>query len=297
MDSRRHDRIGGDVVPHLQHHLGCECVGKGGKLGQGFDVRTAHDHGVPQVLGGEDDGAVVREILLRVPEARECLLPSQVAGIGDHAPEGRGARRLGRTKVDFVVLGARASGKVPREGPQGYLACPGGLAHADAAVAAGLVHAGAGSEKGQHPVFPGDVFEHLTAAGVHMERGSGMDMPAFENLCRDHQVPEGGIDAAAHDHLVHLGAGHLPHGHDVAGRGGLGDQRLDLPEVKREVFVVRCALVGGKLAPRLARGPGPRGIPSSVRLRGRDCCVAPSSAPMLPMVSRSVAERVATPGP
>ena len=134
-------------------------------------------------------------------------------------------------------------------------------------------------EKSQHPAFPGDVFEHLTAAGVHVERGRGMDMPAFQDSRRDHQVPEGGIHAAAHDHLVHPGAGHLPHGHDVAGRGGLGDERLDISEVKGEVFVVGRALVGGKLAPRTDRGPGPRGIPASVRLRGRDCWWRPVLRP------------------
>ena len=63
----------------------------------------------------------------------------RVAGVGDVAGQGAGRRHLRAAEVHLVALGARAAREVAGEGAQAGHAGGRGLAHADAAQAAGLV--------------------------------------------------------------------------------------------------------------------------------------------------------------
>ncbi len=76
-----------------------------------------------------------------------------------------------------------------------------------------------------------------------------MGVTPLDDAGRHHQVAEGGVDAAADDHLIDLGPGHLPHRLDVAGGRGAGDQGFDPGKVDLGVFVVIRSRIGRQLDP------------------------------------------------
>ena len=129
----------------------------------------------------------------------------------------RGGRRLGRAEVDRVVHGSATALEISREGPQGIGARGGGLAHADAAEAARLVHPRPGVDEGLQAPSLEDVLEGLAAAGIDLEAELAAAELPFHYLGGDHEVAVVAVAGGADDDLVHDDVAEVPRGLHVVG--------------------------------------------------------------------------------
>ena len=114
----------------------------------------------------------------------------QLTGIGDPAGQ-RGRRRGFRgTQVDGVLRGSGSSREVTGEGPQAVAADRGGLPHADAAHAAGLVQPGPGRDQVEGAAHLREVLQDLPGGRVDVEGHPWVGLPAADDSGDDGEVAQ-----------------------------------------------------------------------------------------------------------
>jgi hypothetical protein len=100
-------------------------------------------------------------------------------------------------------------GEVTGKRAQAVAAHGGGLAHADAAQAPGLVDARPGLDQvGDRPEL-GEVGQDLPGSGVDIERHPGVGLPARGDGGHDREVTQAWVGRGTDHHLVHVLAGGL----------------------------------------------------------------------------------------
>ena len=110
-------------------------------------------------------GACNCRFLTTMPGLLKRRVFPQRPGIGDFSEKGRRRGCLRAYQVNLIGFGAAAAGKVPGKGAQTVGVRGGGLSHADASQATGLVDPGAGLNQGQETAGTGDVFQNLRSRG------------------------------------------------------------------------------------------------------------------------------------
>lgn len=153
--------------------------------------------------------------------------PCRGPGVGDAPGQSRSRRCLRRAQPDRVLVGAGASGEVPGHGPQTVATHSRGLAHADAAHAAGLVDARTGSDERRQPAAGDEIGEDLPRGRVDIEGHLPVDLAALEDLGDDGEVTQSRIRRGADDDLEDLLIGALAHGTDIARRGRCCDEGFE----------------------------------------------------------------------
>ena len=86
---------------------------------------------------------------------------AKLARVRDDAIECGDSSRLGTAEVDLILLRAGTPGEVPCHGAQAAPSRCRRLAHAETAIAAGLVQPGTGLDKLRQTTFPDQLFEGL----------------------------------------------------------------------------------------------------------------------------------------
>lgn len=150
----------------------------------------------------------------------------------------------------------RGRGVTAREGAQRVAAGGGGLVHANAAQATGLVDPGTGGDQVEGGAGTQQVLQHLAGAGVDVEAQSGGGLTPVEHGRSGGVVAHARLGGGAEHHLADRGARRLADRDDVAGRAGPGDQRLQGGEFDPVGEVVAAARFGRDPAEVLLTAPG-----------------------------------------
>ena len=171
------------------------------------------------------------------------------ARIGDHAGEGGGGRGQRRAEIDLIVLHPAPSGEVAIEGAQAPPARGGDVADARAGAAGGLGYRGARHEQiGEEALSRHDLEDPAAPREDHQVHAR-RDALALDGLAHRPHVFPGGIGAGADHDLLQRGPRRFPHRHDLVGRRGEGDERLEAREIELDLVVVLRVGVGGERRP------------------------------------------------
>src|SRR5690606_26602031 len=138
---------------------------------------------------------------------------------------------LGAAKPDAVLAGAGAPGEVARGGAQAVATGRRRLAHADAAVAAGLVQARAGGEQDAEQAVLRQGHDELAGGRVDVEGDLVGDTAAADDLGGDGEVAVTGVGRRADVRLIDRLTGDLFDRHDLAGARWPGDERYEGREI------------------------------------------------------------------
>src|SRR5699024_5961969 len=200
----------------------------------------------------------------------------QVPRVDDLAGErGRGGR-LRRTQVDGILLRPGATREVPRHRTQADPAGRRSLPHSDAAHTARLVQPRARDDQVECAEHLGEILQDLARRRIHVERHALVRLPPLDHRPGHREVAQPGVGRRTDHDLLDRASGDLTYGNDVARRTRSGDQRFDRGEVDLLVQIVGRARICADLD---------------------TVVVAPSSASMLVITSRSIAVNVSMPGP
>ena len=223
--ARRHDVVGGDVVPDLQQRLCRDGFRQRLALREFLDIGPAQDFDLVHLLhrGGRDDHVVVDEEGFRHGDRNAA---AQFLRIGEYAGQGGSGGGFRADQIDLRVGCAGTAFKVAVERAQGHAAGIGGLPHADAGTAGGFEDPGpGGNEIGQRAVF-GQHGVHLLGAGGDGQAHVRMDRLALEDGGDAHQIQIGGVGTRADAHLIDFDFADVVHGFDVVGHMRAGGQGL-----------------------------------------------------------------------
>ena len=155
----------------------------------------------------------------------------------------------------------------------------------------GLVDARARRDQLEEVALDVERLERLARRRVHVERDAVVGLLPVDDQRRDREVAQARVRRRADDALEDLGAGDLAHRDDVARARRQRDERLELREVDLLLDVVGRVRVGRDLDPVRLRAPRSARNRRTSSSDGNTVAVAPSSAPMLAMTWRSIAER------
>jgi hypothetical protein len=161
--ARGHDFIRRDIVAELDQHWPLEAVGQWLKRRQRLDIRAFDQLHVPAHWCGWDQHLGIEEQPIQLCNA--WIRHGEGAWIGDDACEGRGRRRFRAAQVDVVLGGAGTAREVARHRAHADAACGGGLPHANAAVAPGLMQARPRTDQFRQQPQLREVFQDLAGGG------------------------------------------------------------------------------------------------------------------------------------
>ena len=172
LGARRHDVIGGDIVPGDQQHFTLDAVRQVLVDRTGLDVRPAHHLDLLARRCRRDDHPVIDD---EPPGRRHIRRPAGVTGhIGQDTLEGAQGADLGAGQDHPRLLAAAAALEIPVERAQGERPGGGHLAHPDTGPAGGFENPRAAGDQLFKPPAVGDHFEDLTAAGGDREAQLGV---------------------------------------------------------------------------------------------------------------------------
>ncbi len=281
---RRHDLIRRYVVADLEKDLRLQAVGQGLELRQRDDIRAPlkiHPLGILLSKGRLQHVAHHNRIARLIHARIVQTLAPEVPRIRNDACQSRGDGRLGADEADLVLDRTGSAGKIPGHGAQTDFIGRGRLAHADAAVAARLVHPRAGLNERHHMAVPRQRRQELPRRRVHVEGHMVGNLPSPQHLRRHCEIPVARIGARANVGLVNGCARCFPHGLHVARARRHGYQRLQSrkidrvvpivprPFVSRQVSKIVFALLRGKKPPHgvVRRENGGRGAEFGAHVR------------------------------
>src|SRR5215207_10056090 len=195
------------------------------------------------------------------------------ACVSNDAAQRRGGRSFWTAQKHAVLTCPGAAWKVARHRAEAGATGRGRLAHADAAVAPGLMGAPACADEVAEETLGDKVFKYLARTWIDVEGYAIVHLLAPNDVRRDGEVAVARVGRRADVGLVDFRPGDLAHWHDVAGARRLGDQRFERGEVDLFVDVVSCAIVSEDfdpvlLAPFIAQEPARRRVRGKHR-RGR----------------------------
>ncbi len=155
--------VGGDVIAHLEHHVGGYAVFKSMGLGKSL-MFGLYDFDAVHFLGGSgrvDHVVVYKEFFGQFDFGHF----SESSRVGKHSGESRNRGGLGADEIDLCVGGAAASLKIAVECAERYTRRIGGLSHSDAGAAGTFENSCAGGDYvGKGAVLSHHV-KHLAGTG------------------------------------------------------------------------------------------------------------------------------------
>ena len=113
--------------------------------------------------------------------------------VRDPAAKGRRSGGLGADKANLVIRRAGAARKIPRHRAKAESYGRRGLAHADAAVAAGLMDAGARMDQRYQMAVANQILRESAARSGSRRKKHAHDPAALDNFRRDGKIPVTGI--------------------------------------------------------------------------------------------------------
>ena len=260
----RHNLVGRDVVAHLQQYRQFDAVGDRIEVRQGVDIGTLHQFDRPRRLRrrrGLERFSIDHRGLRHFDRGIGHV---ELSRVGDPTGESGGRGGFRAAEKDTVLARARPAGEIARHGPEAVPPGSRRLAHADAAVASGLMKPGAGMDQVAQEAVTHQSLEQLAGRWIDVERDPRGDLPAPHHQRGDGEVAVAGIGRGADVGLVDRLARHLPDRHHVARAGRRGDQGLERRQLDLVFDIVARPGIGAELAPGLLAPLAPEEPPGLV---------------------------------